>query len=695
MRTAVSRQSTATAGVARPMTAVRAAGFSSVPQSRAGLSTSSGTGYRTSAGVGVGGTAFNPFNMEAPVDDKITNAKKIEREIDQLVYQSTLLTEAGEHMKALEKAKEAAQKERDLSQQKERKGQADTINIDLTYTVLFNLANCYEQAEVFQEALNTYTQIIDNKRYAHAGRLKLNMGNVYFKQGDYQSAIKYYRMALDQVTSICKSVKLKIMRSLCIAFVKTNRWSDAVDTFERITEEGVDVTSSYNLCACHFALGNAQALRDSFIKLLTLDSKYRPQEQILAAARLVILIDVQDLTFESAIMEGLEFVISSMEAAGWYELSGIMLLEKANELMKQGLVDESLSVLTSFEKKDESIRLLAHPNLSFVQFNLGDYDKSFGFATSALEHDPYSIEALVNLSACHITSAEYDQARDLAVRALRIDVRCFEALYNLALSLYGLGQTEDALRAFRKLNQTHPESTDVIWMVAVLYERIGDVEEALKWFNFLLARCPTDVGTLRRISEILDEEGDDINALNCYQEAYRYLPVDIDVISKLAAHCVQHELYEKALELFSRTSQVQPHKTDWKLMMGMCHRRMGEFQTALKLYLEVLEKEPQNRKCLKYIIQIYTELEQVDKVTEYSNKLALLTNADERRSARSARSKSARSVASLKSVPRSAQSLTEPKTISSLSRDEMAQDIEEEEEDDWVNVELNDDLLPM
>ena len=35
--------------------------------------------------------------------------------------------------------------------------------------------------------------------FNNAGKLKVNMGNIHFKTGQYNKAIKYYRMALDQV----------------------------------------------------------------------------------------------------------------------------------------------------------------------------------------------------------------------------------------------------------------------------------------------------------------------------------------------------------------------------------------------------------------------------------------------------------------------------------------------------------------
>lgn len=39
------------------------------------------------------------------------------------------------------------------------------------------------------------------------GRLKVNMGNIYFKQKNYPKAIKFYRMALDQVPNTHKEMR--------------------------------------------------------------------------------------------------------------------------------------------------------------------------------------------------------------------------------------------------------------------------------------------------------------------------------------------------------------------------------------------------------------------------------------------------------------------------------------------------------
>ena len=86
-----------------------------------------------------------------------------------MVEESCVAAAKGDISNSLEKAKEAGRQERALVLQRQQLDIDDKINLDLTYFVLFNLANRYEQSGLYQEALNTYQAIIRNKLSPHAG----------------------------------------------------------------------------------------------------------------------------------------------------------------------------------------------------------------------------------------------------------------------------------------------------------------------------------------------------------------------------------------------------------------------------------------------------------------------------------------------------------------------------------------------
>ncbi len=99
----------------------------------------------------------------------------------------------------MEKAKEAYRKERMLAKQREEKGLTEQSNPELTGFVMLNLACQYAKAGNYTEALNLYNILTKNKIFQMSGRLKTNIGNIYFQQKQYLKAIKMYRMALDQI----------------------------------------------------------------------------------------------------------------------------------------------------------------------------------------------------------------------------------------------------------------------------------------------------------------------------------------------------------------------------------------------------------------------------------------------------------------------------------------------------------------
>ena len=126
----------------RPMTAVRAAG------------------YTAAGGKGGGiGAAFNPMGDQnrgpaPPLEKRADNspedmAREMEKEVNGLIEESARLSAGGQPPGRARAAKEAGKLERQLCKHREQNGLGDAINIDLTYSVCFNLANMYHLAGMY------------------------------------------------------------------------------------------------------------------------------------------------------------------------------------------------------------------------------------------------------------------------------------------------------------------------------------------------------------------------------------------------------------------------------------------------------------------------------------------------------------------------------------------------------------------
>lgn len=208
--------------------------------------------------------------------------KVLESKVYKLIEESAFEAAEGNYQHALEKAKEAGKKERQLSKQREQTLSNAPINFDLTYCVLFNLANQYQSCKMHQEALNTYSVIVKNKLFNQSGRLRVNsntwsyhysnfiVGNIYFEQKKYSQAIKMYRMALDQIPSTNKDIRLKIQKNIGNAFIKMGQYQDAITSFDSVADGSSDYSAGFNLILCYYALGDKEKMKRSFQKLLNI-----------------------------------------------------------------------------------------------------------------------------------------------------------------------------------------------------------------------------------------------------------------------------------------------------------------------------------------------------------------------------------------------------------------------------------------
>ncbi|NWH68145.1 IFT88 protein, partial [Geococcyx californianus] len=340
-------------GVSRPMTAVLAAGYT-----KAAMRGSSFDRLRQARGPA------SPLEMKNS-DSSEEKIKQLEKKVNELVEESCIANSCGNLKLALEKAKEAGREERVLERQREQTAMPENINLDLTYLVLFNLANQYAANEMYAEALNTYQVIVSNKMFSNGGILKVNMGNIYLKQQNYSKAIKFYRMALDQIPSAHQELRIKIMQNIGVAFIKTGQYIDAISSFEHIMSTSPNLKAGFNLILCYFAIGNGEQMKKAFQKLIAVplevdyDDKYispnddphtnllneaikndsltqiecerksMAEEYIMKAAKLIAP------AIETSFAVGYDWCVEVVKASQYVELANDLEINKATTYLRQ------------------------------------------------------------------------------------------------------------------------------------------------------------------------------------------------------------------------------------------------------------------------------------------------------------------------------------------------------------------------
>uniref|UniRef100_A0A8C9T7X5 Intraflagellar transport protein 88 homolog n=1 Tax=Scleropages formosus TaxID=113540 RepID=A0A8C9T7X5_SCLFO len=638
-------------GAARPMTAVRAAGYSSTMAR---------------------GSTFDPLGqskgaappLESRNDDTPEEKIKIlEKKVNDLIEESCMAQSRGDMQLALDKAKEAGRKERALVRQREQTGTADHINLDLTYSVLFNLATQYANNDMFPEALNTYQVIVKNKMFSNAGRLKVNMGNIYFKQKNYPKAIKFYRMALDQISNAHKEMRIKIMQNIGVVFIRMGQYSDAITSFEHIMSESPNIRTGFNLILCYYAVGDRDKMKKAFQKLISVplgiddEEKYIPpnddphtnlvleaikndqlhqmERERKALAEKFIMTSAKLIApaIESSFAAGFDWCVEMVKSSPYVELANDLEINKAITYLRQRDFNQAVETLKMFEKKDSRVKSAASTNLSFLYFLEKDYEQADRYADLAMMADRYNPAALVNKGNTLWVRGDHEKAAEFYKEALRNDASCTEGLYNLGLTYKRLGRPEEALDCFLKLHAILRNSAQVMYQLASLYEMLEDPTQAIEWLMQLISVTPTDPRVLAKLGELYDSEGDKSQAFQYYCESFRYSPSSIEVIEWLGAYYIDTQFCEKAIQYFERATLIQPTQVKWHLMVASCYRRSGNYQKALDTYKDIHRKFPENIECLRFLVRLCTDMD-LKEVQDYATKLKKVEKMKEMREQR-------------------------------------------------------------
>jgi len=648
----------------RPMTSVKAAGYRRNANSYNIVSSSN---FDPMSGM-VETESFtsrrNSGNNSQHDERKVST---MEEEVQKLLDQSIEFAAQKDFSKALEKAREAGQKERAILRHREANNLMETASLDLTFQCCLNLGLQYENNEMPQEAITAYRALTQNKKFENVGRIKVNMGNICFKQKDYQRAIRYYQMALDQVTSKYKMLRIKIMSNIGVSYLTWGKYNEAITAFEHIMNEKPDYPAGFQLIVAYAAQNEVDKMKQSFKKMLDInlgvdldDHRYqltrdtpaerayidaikndalREQERkriqtarfyVTAAAKLIApKISSEDTGI--AFGKGFDWCVEEVKASKHLaQLSNELEVEKALALLRAGLPKEAEKLLKAFEKREDTpVRAQAMTNLSFVYFQQQKFQLADKFAELALQADRYSPAALVNKGNVLFQKKEYEEAHAYYQQAMNIDATCTEAQYNSALLQFEMGNYEIAADTLSKLNVILPGQPNVLYLLALTYQHAGDQSQASHWLTQCASVVPNDPGVLQAVGRNLAAEGDQSQAFSYHYDSQKTFPGDLGAIEWLGHYYLESQFPEKALNYFERAVVIQPNEIRWHLFVVMCLNRAGAYPKAYDRLKRIHVQFPDSLETLQRLVRITGDMKMPNEAREYEQKMKRLQKQQE------------------------------------------------------------------
>ena len=328
--------------------------------------------------------------------------KEFEKNIQKLSDESIILKCKGNFRAAKEKALTAYKKMTDFKQQNQ-----DYFNAEMEFGLQLNIALIYEGLKMFEDALQIYLDIVQKENYYSPGimkdKIRINIGNLYYKQGDYQKAIIEWKKAVDKISKENKELRGLVLRNIANAHIKLGSYDDAIDNYTESVKHKEDMKTCKNLLLSNLAMNKMKETKQVFS--LMIESAQNQEKEIdpsseneeekttmdplkeyliirkkESASIIVNIALVMTHFLEKDPLEAFKYIIDCLKKSNMVDIQNEVEMAKAMYFLKKRDIAQTIAIMKNFENKNKNLISRVANNISFLYFVEGDYAKAEQYA---------------------------------------------------------------------------------------------------------------------------------------------------------------------------------------------------------------------------------------------------------------------------------------------------------------------------
>ena len=324
--------------------------------------------------------------------------KEFEKNIQKLSDEAILLKCKGNFRAAKEKALSAEKKLNDFKLQN-----VDYFNAEMEFGLQLNIALIYEGLKMYEDARQKYLEIVQKENYYSPGimkdKIRINLGNLYYKQGDFQNAIKEWKKAVDKISKDNKEMRGLVLRNIANAQIKLGSYEDAIDNYTESVKHKEDMKTCKNLLLSNLAMNKTNETKQVFN--LMIDSAQSQEKEIdpnsnndneeeekTAMDPLKEYLIVRKKENSSIIvnislvmthyldkdpLEAFKYIIESLKKSNMTDIQNEVEMAKAMYYLKKRDISQTISIMKNFENKNKNLISRVANNITFLYFFEGDY----------------------------------------------------------------------------------------------------------------------------------------------------------------------------------------------------------------------------------------------------------------------------------------------------------------------------------
>jgi len=368
-------------------------------------------------------------------------------------------------------------------------------------------------------------------------RARLSLGLISLKEGDYKSAVNYFQMA---TMSRERTVKIRALLNLSLAYIGTGRLDDAIESLEKIRHRYID--SGY--------------YRDAILVLAKL---YRKEGKIDRAVALLKELVYTKYPPEDAFSELEKIVIIGLKGGGedinfadlWREV-GLWMIDQSRE----GLLLKVARRLRSEDRQfidlcrwlidnaSTRIKTAAATELADYYIEIGDEEDAKRYISYAIGVGVPPDNTLRVLAKIFKSEGKWEEAISKIKEIREFKDEDFkllgDMLYDMAAS--GAGSTEDGIALYRMALERGDWQPEVYVRIADILYMMGRDKEASGFIKIAYQKNPSDEWLIYRMARMRQGRAGDM---------YGRLQNGNDIVAKVArTKVLELRVRERVREVF-------------------------------------------------------------------------------------------------------------------------------------------------
>lgn len=202
-------------------------------------------------------------------------------------------------------------------------------------------------------------------------------------------------------------------------------------------------------------------------------------------------------------------------------------------------------------------------------------------------------------------SGNYDAAYDLLEHCIGINPNAAEAYFMLSFYDGILKGDSAAFADVKKASELNPSNNAYLERIGVGYVSMGNLDEAIKAYEKLSRNSPERSDVLDFLAQLYSRQKDYDKMLDVLNrmEALEGASEDL-TLAKMRVYSLQGKKEEEYNEL-KNMSEKHPNDMNYRVMLGNWLLQNGRPDEAGKLYLGVLQAEPENIMARMSMIDYY------------------------------------------------------------------------------------------